>query len=97
MKTKSRRSRVGPDGERFPWGDITKTHSIGEYDIVEAVWDSHGDIEDGTTAFFVYVGQKDTNMSSTTLDGALALAIAHKHGDHGMASNYFMRMIGAGK
>ena len=58
----------------FTWGTILHVHDIGSYTIVE-----YKDNKDGKPLFHVYVDNKSTNTSTTTLEGALVYAIAYKH------------------
>ena len=59
---------------KFTWGVILKVHDVGPYTIVE-----YEDRNDRTTKFHVYVDGKATNNSTSTLEGALMLAMARKH------------------
>lgn len=59
---------VRKDRYRFTWGYASEIYDVGPYTIVEA-----------KEHFHVYVDGKNTGVSALTLDGALILAIAHKH------------------
>jgi hypothetical protein len=59
---------------QFTWGTILKVHDFGPYTIVEYTDRSRGDI-----LFHVYVDGKSTSNSSSTLEGAILLAIARKN------------------
>jgi hypothetical protein len=88
----------GPDGKRFTWGKIVQVHHIESYEIVEAKvegdWETTGPLVGKPhNRFFPFVNGKDTCMSTTDLDGALATAIAYRHGDVSGAAIYFMRML----
>jgi hypothetical protein len=85
----------------FPWGPIDQIHEIGPYTIFEyhpAVYENYrgtGEYAKGTN-FHIYIDGKDTCTSTTTLDGALAVAISRRHdGSNSQAAHYFLRMIGA--
>lgn len=98
---KLRGPRIGPDGERFPWGPIDAVHEVGPYQIVEYRRDmsNAGQVEmyadHGTTCFHPYIDGKDTSHSYPSLDAALVGAIAIRaEGPNGRAATYFMRMIG---
>ena len=83
----------GPNGMKFPWGKIIKTHSIGSYDIVEFKWSNDYREYAGKTGFSVFANQQDINQSAFTLEGALLLGIAWAHGDMS-AARYMAKMIG---
>jgi hypothetical protein len=77
----------GPDGERFVWGSVYKTHSIGPYEIVEfipteavkAAKKAGLEPHKCLRQFHPYVNAHDTSVVAPTLDGALCLAIAYRH------------------
>src|SRR5512144_1327563 len=93
-------SRTDPYGMRFPWGPITEQHQIGPYTILEyledtstydnaSAWERHG-----RTLYHIYVDGKNTAVSATSLDSALAGAIAwRREGPNSHAGDYFMRMV----
>ena len=94
-------ARTDPYGMRFPWGPIIEQHQIGPYTILEyledtsaydnaTAWERHG-----RTLYHVYVDGKNTAVSATSLDSALAGAIAYRRdGANSHAGDYFMRMVG---
>lgn len=95
--------RMGPDGQRFPWGPIDQVHEIGPYKIVEYRRDMSGFgrssdySEHGKTQFHPFIDGKDTSHCFDSLDAALAGAIAYRReGPNGTAGYYFMRMLGEG-
>lgn len=61
---------------RFTWGSVQDIHDIGPYTIVEYVIAREGK---EITLFHVYVDGKATDSSTSTLEGALILAIANRH------------------
>jgi hypothetical protein len=62
---------------RFTWGSVQEIHDIGPYTIVEYI--SRNRDKEDETCFHVYVDGKNTSSSTSTLEGAMILAIAHKH------------------
>lgn len=96
-------SRTDPYGMRFSWGPIIEQHQIGPYTILEyledtstydnaSAWERHG-----RTLYHIYVDGKNTAVSATSLDSALAGAIAYRRdGANSHAGDYFMRMVGGG-
>lgn len=74
--------------EEYTWGKVVNIHSVGDYQIVEA-------IKDNKTHWHGYIDYKDTNVSYTSLDSALVGCIGIKHeGGNGRAAMYFCKMIG---
>jgi hypothetical protein len=68
---------IGPDGQKFRWGTITKIHVIDpfhKYEIVEYM-SSMG------TLFHAYVNGQDTRKAYTTLEEAIVFAIAYGRTD----------------
>lgn len=81
--------------EKWPWGDVIKVHSIGEYDVVEYMRKKMGyhDDEEGIH-FHPYIYGKDTNHTYESMDAALVGAIAYQaEGPNHRADVYFMRAI----
>ena len=69
-------------GLKFTWGKINKIHTIDSYSIVECVLDQQFHYEyKPATVFFPYVDGVNLQRSADSLDGAILLAIAHKHHD----------------
>lgn len=91
--------RIGPDGDRFPWGPIDQVHEVGPYQIVEYRRDMSNFAgsdysEHGRVQFHPFIDGKDTSRSFDTLDAALVGAVAYRHeGPNGSADWYFMRML----
>lgn len=74
--------------EEYTWGKVVNIHSVGDYQIVEA-------IKDNKTHWHGYIDYKDTNVSYTSLDSALVGCIGIKYeGGNGRAAMYFSKMIG---
>jgi hypothetical protein len=84
----------GPDGNRFPWGRIVRTHAIGDYEIIEAVWDCpYSPSLHGTLGFFPYAHGESIHRHYRTLDDALVGVIAYRReGPNGRAAEYFRKM-----
>ena len=59
---------------QFTWGTIQKVHDLGPYTIVE-----YENRTDRQVLFHVYVDGKSTGNATTTLEGAILLAIGRKH------------------
>jgi len=87
-------------GTPFSWGEFSKIHTIGEYDIVEfhpfkrngARITSQPDF--GTVNFHGYLNGKDVSQSWRSIDAALVGLIAYNHdGANSQAGYYFMKMI----
>lgn len=95
-----------PDGRPFVWGDISETHRVGPYAIVEYIPNRPANAKDGwkpRVSFHYYVDGKDTNHSAGSLDAALVACVAFRqealHRGSSAALNsraavYFMRMVG---
>lgn len=81
---------TAPDGSEFAWGEITTTHVLGPYAIVEYILH-------GVTWFHSYVDGKDTNHSFPSLDAAMAGCTAYRHeGPNHRADKYFIEMLPSG-
>jgi hypothetical protein len=67
----------------FTWGKVVSIHDLGPYTFLEYT------DRDGDTNFHVYVEGKSMSSSTSTLEGAMILAIAKKNlalnEDHHMA------------
>lgn len=73
----------------FVWGKIEDVHTVGDYQIIEYTSKS-----DKRRSFHVYLNFRDTNVSYSSLDEALAGAIAYKYeGPNSRAAMYFVRML----
>lgn len=91
----------GPDGKNFVWGSVWEVHALGPYSIVEYI--PTETVKRAMLAglephklqheFHPYVDDQDIGQYASSLDDALALAIAHRNGDIG-AARYFMKMLG---
>ena len=74
----------------FPWGEIIKIHTVGEYQIIE--YKEKG--EDGEIYFHVYIDFMDKNESYETLDKALTGVIIKKYeGPNSQLNSYLWRMM----
>lgn len=88
-----------PDGREFVWGPIQKIHQIGEYQIVEYLWDrsraaAGSDVSDhGKTFYSPFLNGRAVGRSYRSLDGALVGVIAHKRqGPNSQAAGHFNLM-----
>lgn len=63
---------VRKERSRFTWGTVLEVHDVGRYTIIEY---RQRDNEEAIF-FHVYVDGKSTSNSTTSLDGALLIAIA---------------------
>jgi hypothetical protein len=65
----------------FTWGHVTNTYQLDYIGIVESRQESGGvpNFVSTMNTFHVYVDGKDTSRSSKTLEGAILIAIGHKH------------------
>lgn len=76
--------------KEFIWGNVTKIHCIGEYQIVEYIGK-----EDNKICYHGYINYSDTSHSYLSLDSALVGCIDYKYeGGNGKAAMYFGKMIG---
>lgn len=66
---------------RFSWGTVIQIHDVGpSYTIVEFLPIRRGEeVTEQEHLFHVYVDGKDCCVSTTTLDGALILAMSRKN------------------
>jgi hypothetical protein len=81
--------------ERYVWGKIVKIHDIGEYSIIESI-NTFGEQPTMETEYHPYINEKNCMHGFTSMDAALAHAIAYKHdGCNTRADRYFLRGIGA--
>lgn len=79
--------------EEFHWGKVIKTHTIGEFQIIEYEAIFNGKNEG--IRFHPYINFNDTNYSYYTLDEAIIGVIAYKHdGYNSQAAMFFTKMIG---
>lgn len=88
---------TGPDGRDFPWGEIVKTHEIGEYQIVEYIGGEAWRSTAGKTMFDPYVNGEPVRVAHFSLDDALIGAIAHKRGETRGTAAYVFDMLTLGK
>jgi hypothetical protein len=74
----------------FVWGEVVKTHILGEYQIIEYV-----DIDNcSSTEYQAYINYEDTNSSYDSLEKAITGAIAYKYdGANSQANTFFWKMI----
>jgi hypothetical protein len=80
-------------GAPFPYGKVCFFHKIGIYDIVEFVQVTNG-IESTHGEFIAFVKNRCTFQTHSSMDAALANAIAYNHeGPETTAWHYFMKMI----
>jgi hypothetical protein len=63
--------KTDPNSE-FTWGKILKFHELGPYTIIEYLFD-------GGHNFHPYVDGRSLSSATTTLEGAILLAIGHKN------------------
>lgn len=79
--------------KQYNWGQVIETHTIGEYQIIEAV-------EKGSNSkrlFSAYLNFKSISCSYYSLDEALVGLLAYKYdGCNSRADGYFCKMIGLG-
>lgn len=81
-------SEVKADPNGFWLGPVQQIHTIGEYTFVEYE-------RNGKSAFSIFVEGESISHGKSTLDAALAAAIAYKYdGLNSQASYHFMKMIG---
>lgn len=81
--------------DKFVWGKVINTHKIGDIKIIEYFDRDEGIITD-TIKYHVYVNEKDTCHSFSSLDGALLYALCYKY-DNGWythAYEYTAKAIG---
>lgn len=72
----------------FPWGEVIKTHVIGEYQIIQYI-DS-----DNEETFQGYINFKDTRESFHSLEEAITGAICYKYdGANSQANTFLWKMI----
>jgi hypothetical protein len=73
----------------YSFGDVIKTHIIGEYQIIESVK------EDGEKHFSPYINYDRIRMSYATLDQAITGVICYKYdGANSQANKFLWKMIG---
>ena len=58
---------------RFTWGKVKQIHDVGPYTVV------HHQAEGVESNYHVYVDGRDCSVGSSSLGGALILAIAYKN------------------
>ncbi len=63
------------NGTKYTWGRLVAIHDIGRYTVVESVRDRGPDLEP-VPMFSAYVDGRNTCVSSTTMEGALVIALA---------------------
>ncbi|GCD12630.1 hypothetical protein [Clostridium tagluense] len=72
----------------FSWGTVIKTHTIGEYQIIE-----YTDSEN-TISFHPYINYIDTNYTFKSLEKAMTGVIIYKYdGANSRANEYLWKMI----
>ena len=81
-------------------GEIVKIHEIADYAFIEYKeknFPPHGNGEEtGKHCFSVFTNGQSIGLSCTTIDSAMATAIANKYdGNNSQAAHFFMKMIGS--
>ena len=73
----------------YSFGEVVKTHIIGDtYQIIEAI------DEEGNIKFSTYINFERTGFSYNSLEKAITGAIAYKYdGANSQANKYFWKMI----
>lgn len=72
----------------YSFGEVIKTHTIGEYQIIESVR------EDGEKHFSPYINYERTAMSYMSLDQAITGMICYKYdGANSQANKFLWKMI----
>ncbi len=75
------------DPSRFVWGKVTRVIDLGPYTFVEAL------DEEGVCSFHVYCDGVDMQISTPSLEGAMLLGIAVKHGAEPMAARWAAKLL----
>jgi len=81
--------------QEFPWGEIIKVHTIGEYIIFEYISGYDFKNEGNTVIMFhAYMNYKNISRSYHSLDSCLIGTLAHKYdGANSQAATFFKRMV----
>jgi hypothetical protein len=86
--------------QKFPWGRVVNTHTIGDYEIVEYyswIYKDGGKTRqtEDATMFHPYHQGKDLCVSYSSLEESMIGMVAWKYeGGNSRAAQYFFRMIG---
>lgn len=91
-------------GGAYTWGPIVKHYQIGRYDLIEyrePVYSKNmrtSRLSRTKTSFSIFIDGKSTSLGASSLESAMAHAIAMKYdGINSQAARYFLRGINFSK